>query len=700
MKIFQFNEKALVGVDFERGLITDILYEKLCLTKGQAPVFAVKLRDRMGKTQIVKSTECNFVSFEDGFAKYTSSYFDAILSVKEKNNALNFRFKVKNKTDKLLEWVELAPFSVDKKLKDEGGKGEIVYPYNEGCLVTNMAYRESMPFKYVEPEYPSKNTFSIFPNMVFAQFIAYGVYGKGIYLGMHDNERTTKHVDFCYCNDSIKVFMRTFCNVSYGQDYEMPFDCVMKVYEGDWYNACDIYNEWFVNNLPNGLKKIDESNDLPKWYGESPLIVAYPLRGDCDTNVKPNGMYPYKNALPYLEEIASKTQSKVMGLLMHWEGTAPWAPPYSWPPYGGEREFSLFTEEMHSKDMLVGLYCSGMGWTIQSNVDTTYNCEQKFKQLNIKNCLCANSNGEIESIICTSQRKGYDMCPASEKTKEILKTEFDTICKSNVDYLQALDQNHGGNAYFCYSDKHGHPPAPGKWQQEETNKLLSAIDKNGVLFGCESSASEPFLAQLRFSDNRFQLNYYVGTPIPIYSYLYHEYVNNFMGNQICAMLEKKDDNFTMRVAYSFIAGDMLTVVLGKDGNMLYSWCDYIQPIEKNLDKETTLTFIKNLNSWRQNGGKNFLHLGKMIKPIKVHCGKEKFLLEDMKTYFTPDSVLTSAYEYNGERVQFIVNYNLNEVNVSFDKEYDLFLDSQLEKSIKSANNIAIAPLSAVMIKLN
>ena len=71
----------------------------------------------------------------------------------------------------------------------------------------------------------------------------------------------------------------------------------------------------------------------------------------------------------------------------------------------------------------------------------------------------------------------------------------------------------------------------------------------------------------------------------------------------------------------------------------------------------------------------------------------------MKTYFTPDSVLTSAYEYNGERVQFIVNYNLNEVSVSFDKECDLYLDSQLEKSIKSANNITIAPLSAVMIKL-
>ena len=69
---------------------------------------------------------------------------------------------IRNKTQDLLEWIELMSFSVAEKLKDEkGGKGEIVYPYNEGCRVTNMAYRESMPFRYREPDYPSKNTFSI-----------------------------------------------------------------------------------------------------------------------------------------------------------------------------------------------------------------------------------------------------------------------------------------------------------------------------------------------------------------------------------------------------------------------------------------------------------------------------------------------------------------------------------------------------------
>lgn len=74
-------------------------------------------------------------------------------------------------------------------------------------------------------------------------------------------------------------------------------------------------------------------------------------------------LYPYKNAIPYLKEIADKTQSKVMSLLMHWEGTAPWAPPYMWSPYGGEQQFEEYKKELHELDMLLGLYCSGMGWT-------------------------------------------------------------------------------------------------------------------------------------------------------------------------------------------------------------------------------------------------------------------------------------------------------------------------------------------------
>ena len=693
-------DETFVAIDFEHGEIADITQKGRRVNDGRAPIFSVKLRKRTGESHIVSSNECAFVSVKNATAIYTSDFFDIEVILRQENDRLIWRANIKNKTQDLLEWIELASFSVFERLKDEvQGKGEIIYPYNEGCKVTNMAYRESMPFKYAEPDYPSRNSFSIFPNMVFAQFIAYIADGVGIYLGMHDEERTTKHIDFCYYNGQIKIFMRSFCDVDYGQDYAMPFDCVLTVFNGEWYAAADIYFQWFSKHLPSGLQKIVENKNLPVWYEESPLVVVYPLRGEHDVDTTENGMYPYKNAMPLLREIAEQTGSKVMALLMHWEGTAPWAPPYVWPPYGGETEFSSFVDALHEKDMYIGLYCSGLGWTQQSKIEKNYNCEEKFENLHIADYICSDSDGKVESVICLAQRKGYDFCPSSETVKNLFKEEFSKICKSKIDYVQALDQNHGGGSYFCYSDKHGHIPAPGKWQQIEVNRLLSCIDKNGVLLGCESAAAEPFLAQLLFSDNRFELNYYVGTPIPVYAYLYHEYVNNFMGNQICAMLEKKESNFTYRLAYAFTAGDMLTVVIDGKGDVLHAWCDYVKPQEKHVDKDVALSFIKTLNSWRQKGGKNFLHYGKMISPMELQCTKEKFLLEDKKTYLVCDSVLSAAYEYGGERVQFLVNYNLAPVEVAMSKKCKVYFDSDLCVCEKDVDKITIAPLSVVMVKL-
>jgi hypothetical protein len=264
--------------------------------------------------------------------------------------------------------------------------------------------------------------------------------------------------------------------------------------------------------------------------------------------------------------------------------------------------------------------------------------------------------------------------------------------------VQALDQNHGGASYFCYSERHGHVPAPGKWQQIETNKLLSSIDKKGVLLGCESAAAEPFLAQLQFSDKRYELNYYIGTPIPLYEYLYHEYVTNFMGNQICAMLEKADNNFTYRLAYSFAAGDALTLVMSGDGEFQYSWCDGVEPLEQTLDKSVVLPFIKTLTKWRKGGASKFLHYGKMIPPAKVHCATERFLCGDGVTYLTSDSAISVAYAHGGKRVQLLINYNLYEVEITFDRPYNVYTDADLQNA-QRVERCTMQPLSVILLEL-
>lgn len=696
-KTYYFEENRRITVDFKQAVITSMMAGEQELITGEVPFFAMKLRDRKGNSRIISGSETTFVELVGQKAHYVHDEAEVWIELKEENNALLWRVYINNKTEDLLEWAEVMSLGVHGKLRDEeDGIGEIVFPYNEGALVTDMNKRNTNPFPYIEPEYPSLGKYAIFPNMICSQFLAYIAEGQGIYLGMHDEERTTKHIDFRSVDDCIKLQMRTYCDVNYGEDYEMPFDGVLQFFQGEWQDACEIYRKWFYEHLPKDLKKIEESPELPDWYEKSPIVVTYPIRGEYDTDeMKPNCFYPYKNVLPYLNELADTTESKIMTLLMHWEGTAPWAPPYVWPPYGGESEFKDFVEAVHKEDMLIGLYCSGMGWTQQSNLIADYNKEAQFEEEGLAKVVCSDSDGRIESAICREQRFGYDLCPSCETVKDMLKTELQKVTGSGVDYVQVFDQNHGGNSYFCYNSQHGHTPAPGKWQSQETLKIMKNIQHAGVLLGCESAAAEPFLSQLKFSDNRYELNYYIGLPIPMYAYLYHEYVNNFMGNQICMMLSKEEYNYTYRLAYSFIAGDMLTVVMINDGEISYCWGN--DCFKDHTDKKQAVALLKNLNGWRSKAGKNYLHLGKMIKPMKIFCGENSFVGEDGRKIVV-DEVLTSAYEYKGETLQFAVNYNNKPVTVTFEREVTIYTDNEMRNKVEAVLNFEIPPLSAVAFR--
>lgn len=696
MRIYHLENNSTIHVDFEKARITSIVAGGQELAAGDCGFYAVKLRDKTGGHRIIYSEEGRFCSFDGETACYSHKEMEVAVSARQEQNRLIWGIQVENKTEDLLEWVELMSFGVGGRLQEEeGGRGEILFPWNEGCLVRNMRARSTSPFPYMEPEYPSQGKYAVFPNMVSSQFLCYLAQGQGIYLGMHDADRTTKHIDFQTVGENIRLQLRCFCDVDYGGSYRMPFDSVMELFAGDWQDGAEIYRKWFEENLPEGLKKISQSEELPRWYGESPVVVAYPIRGRFDTDVmEPNCYYPYENAMKYLRELKEKTDSKLMPLLMHWEGTAPWAPPYVWPPYGGEAQFCSFVEKIHQENMLVGLYCSGMGWTQQSNLIADYNQETRFQENNLASVMCTNTDGTLESVICQAQRRGYDLCPACEQTKELLVKALKPAAESGIDYLQVFDQNHGGNSYFCYSSSHGHTPAPGKWQARHSRELMERLQNGKILLGCETAAAEPFLSQLKFSDNRFELTYYVGMPVPLYSYLYHEYVNNFMGNQICMMLSMEEYNYPYRVAYSFIAGDMLTVVLGEDGKISYAWGN--DCFRYHTDKEDACRILKNLNGWRQEAGRNYLHMGKMVKPLPVSCGTNRFIKEDGDP-LEVDQVLTSAYEFAGQRMQFVVNYNREPVTVSVDTPVSVAMDSKMETVYPQVSAFSVPALSAVAI---
>lgn len=707
----------LLEFDETSGCLNSLQDGKREYVAVKAPIFKMAMRDEAGAQEIYETADMKLViskKKEDGFICTYEGHGISVAVTAKMAEEISWNIEVAVSQNRVAEWVNFPQIVVPNDLKDNHGTSKILWGFNEGVEVEDMTFREKSWFPYREPKYPGEGTFGIYPAIVETQFMAYYNEVSGMYFAAHDNHDCLKAIDFYRYEDGILLQFRHYCGVNFGETYVMPYHMAVKFFEGDWHDAAQIYREWFDENKKEAFVPIIERTDLPEWYGASPVVVTYPVRGLHDTDImNPNKLYPYCNAMKHIERLEEEFGSKIMVLLMHWEGTAPWAPPYVWPPFGGAAALKEFIDALHERGDVLGVYCSGLGWTQQSNLIEEYNMEKIFEEKDLKAVMCLSPEQELPySHICTAQRSGYDMCPTQEFAVNTMSEQVEHMADAGIDYIQLLDQNHGGTPYFCYGKEHGHPPVPGRWQVEAMQKLLTKAQKKAgkALFGCESAAAESYIPYLLFSDNRYNLNYHVGRHVPVYAYIFHEYLNNFMGNQVCTNhfidYEKSPDNLLERMAYSFIAGDMLTVVLNQDGDIIWNWGQRGEiPLP---DQGKVKAFVKNANSWRIGSGKKYLHSGRMVKPCAVECAENTLIYT--KGSMDVPKIYSSAWETKeGSFAQFLINYNAENVECTVElpdtsgtgkmSSYRLYEDETRYTTISGGRQkIAVKPLTVYMIE--
>ncbi|MBE7078402.1 MAG: hypothetical protein E7380_00895 [Clostridiales bacterium] len=652
-----------IGFDFQKGLISSVVFDGREIGAKPTDIFSLRLTDKTGKTIDLFSRDARKVQVNEG-AKGTTATYSGFLEdvavtvfVFEEKNGINVRFSVKNATDKIVEHIEPLPLILKPFIKN-GGIGRMLFPYNEGALVENDDLRSTSHLKHLEPKYPTVTCCGLFPGMLCSQFMAYLCGNGGLYIGAHDELRGPKEIDYYAIDEAknIQTEIRLYSGKSYGEDFSTDFDMVYRFFEGDWQDGAEIYKNWFYEHLPKGLKKVKNNDKLPDWYTDFPIILTYPVRGYHDMDeMTENELFPYINILPYVDKFSKATGARIMVLLMHWEGTAPWAPPYVFPPFGGEEEFDKLFHALKEKGHLLGVYCSGFSFTEQSNVLPSYDCKEILKDKEIFRAFCAGRDGKVlRSTVCEGQRSGYDICVASDKGREILDEAYQPLFDKKLDYVQILDQNHGGSQLFCYSNEHNHPPCVGDWMTTEMKALLDDWNAKAekTLLGCESAASEPFIQNLLFSDNRFELTHFIGKAVPLYSYLYHEFVHNFMGNQVCNLLPAA--SYLYRVAYSFAAGDMPTLVLNPKGYIQSYWGQ--RDLGDLPVEEDVLTFLKNLRDFYMEN-RDIMCFGNRVKTTRYTTGEITYRNDLYARSYTAEEVLTAAYELDGRKMQIFVNYN-------------------------------------------
>jgi hypothetical protein len=305
------------------------------------------------------------------------------------------------------------------------------------------------------------------------------------------------------------------------------------------------------------------------------------------------------------------------------------------------------------------------------------------------------------------------MCPANHFVKQVVAGEVTKILNNGkTDYVQYFDQNDGGGAFHCYGTEHGHSYGPGLWLTEDMAAIYDTcrtiIRRSGskLLIGTESAAAEPFMQYLLFNDLRSHNSLAAGCPVPAYAFIYHEYVNNFMGTQhtVRDLIENANASCLQRIAYSFCAGDMMTVSIRDDGEIAGGW--NFPWKEPGPDRKQMARLIYNLNGWRQGAGKDYLIYGRMIKPLPLDGVYNVPMTAKPSGGEIPfESVLSCNWLLaDGRKAQLLVNYlpekQVVTVNTSSGKDIRLHFESgQTEGSISNPGKIevAIEPLSAIMV---
>jgi hypothetical protein len=654
--------------------------QNLLAASTNARLFTVNLRDEHGAALVVGSETAEFkgAPATDGgyvlrYEKLAGLPLDATVTIRTapQDPLSRWRITLNNRSKLRLEWVEFPIVSVPNDLRNEPNGPAIFWSGNEGCLVTDAELRNRHGQPYRAQSYPSGGWCGRYPGPVQMQFMAYLRRGAGLYFASHDPQHSSKEIDYCRDGDHVRLIMKSYLEGAGDDEWRMHYDTVLGAIGGDWHDAAEIYRTWLETAGQSSLPpKLSDNKNLPAWFWASPIVATWPTRGmgHHAYTQAPNEFFPFTNALPITAQLRQELNAPILALLMQWEGTAPWAPPYVWPPMGGEPAFRTFVKGLHAQHNLAGVYCSGIAWTTKANTgDGTYERKADFDRLNLAREMCTGPAGEMKSAICNHEsiRWGYDLCPARDFTREVIAAEAEKIARSGVDYIQLFDQNCGGSPCNCYAATHGHPPGPGLWQVDAMGALianvrqrLDAINTN-LLLGCEAAAADAYLRHLPLNDLRFNINISsFGRPVPAYAYVLHEYVNNFMGNQVQVGADHKKSplNLLQRIAYSFTAGDLLSVVLKDKGEIHWNWCEKwdVPPPDQASAKQ----LLARLNAWRTGAGKPFLVTGRMLKPYPVEGTRNIPLVlkwkGDIQNF---PSVFTTRWRApDGREAQVLVNY--------------------------------------------
>jgi hypothetical protein len=286
------------------------------------------------------------------------------------------------------------------------------------------------------------------------QFITIYGQGIGLYFGAHDPNANMKQFSVKAEKNKVGFKITNWAGIPKKpkSSYKTPYEFVIGVYQGDYYEAAQIYRE-FTFKTPWGNKTSIAKRQTPDWLKQTVLWLR-------PKGVEKNTIEITKQALHYFG----------VPTALHWYQ---WhAIPYDtlYPEYFPTKpEFPKTVKEMQLLGTYVMPYINGRLWDPASKSWKAEQAKQTTAALK--------ENGELYIEVYGSKVPLAVMCPYTIPWQRKVKNLVDRLINEVGVNGVYIDQIGAAAAVKCFNPKHAHPIGGGSFWHEGYRELLTRIRK-------------------------------------------------------------------------------------------------------------------------------------------------------------------------------------------------------------------------------
>lgn len=325
-------------------------------------------------------------------------------------------------------------------------------------IIPNVKLRKGL--KYAAPagwglEYdvkPGVGYQGIYPSCTAAmQFMAFYTGGKGVYIGAHDAQANHKVLNMHASAGGAQALFTNYPAIpeAGGGTYKLPYEAVVGVFTGDYYDAAQIYREFTFKTVWGKGGPVSK-RPIPQWLKDTDLWLRPHYGPEQNVPV-------IKEALKYFDVPTS----------LHW---------YQWhkipydtlypeyfPPLDG---FADAVKELQGMGTHVMPYINGRLCDPNSK---TWNEEQGSKSA------ARQENGDPYTEVYGSKVPLNVMCPYTAQWQDKITGLVDRLTHEIGVQGVYIDQIGAAYPVRCFNPDHGHPIGGGHFWVDGYRKLLNDV---------------------------------------------------------------------------------------------------------------------------------------------------------------------------------------------------------------------------------